>query len=77
MTRSRRSWRARVASGGSNDAYCMTFRFYDRNGTEVFKWPRFCSQRLSFVYQNWSRDTLAIPEHLFKTITEARRADHC
>ena len=74
------SWTAQVASGGaggSNNSYCVTFSFNDRNGTQVFKWPRICSPTLYPVYRPWSRDGLAVPEYLYDTIKTVSRSGSC
>jgi hypothetical protein len=71
------SWSARVASSSSNNAYCSTFTFKDRNGTQVFNWPRICSPTLYPVYRDWNRDNLAVPEYLYDTIRTVNLRSTC
>lgn len=71
------SWSATVSSTGRNNAYCTNLIFSDANNVVLFRFPRICSQTLFPVEQTWSRDNLAIPQHLFPNITRVSRADHC
>jgi hypothetical protein len=71
------SFSALVASGSSNDSYCVTFDFFDRNQLNLFHWPRICSPTLGGGFQKWTRDDLAVPEQSYPFIVFATRADHC
>ena len=72
------SLKAKVASTSSgSDAYCLTFKFQDGNGTEVFAWPRICSPTLYPVSQMWSRSDLAVPQNLVDFIQKIAWVNHC
>lgn len=69
---------ARVASSSNgSDAYCLTFQFQDGNGTQVFQWPKICSQTLYPVWQTWARDNLAVPQNTVNVIQRISWTNHC
>lgn len=71
------SWNAQVKSSSSDDAYCVTMSFFDRNNLNLFNWPRFCSQTLTDSFQRWTNFDLAFPQAHFPFVTHISRVDHC
>jgi hypothetical protein len=71
------SWRAIVGSIYDDDSFCVTLKFFNDGGRELFAWPRFCSQTLRYQNQVWTNNNLAFPEQFFDLITMVSRHDHC
>lgn len=71
------SFTALVSSLDTDDSYCVILDFFDRNQLQLFHFPRICSFTLNGSLRRWTRNDLAIPEHLYPFIMFATRQDHC
>jgi hypothetical protein len=66
-----------VASGSTDDSYCVILDFFDQNQLHLYHFPRICSPTLGAIFAQWTNNNLAIPQHLYPFIAFATRQDHC
>jgi hypothetical protein len=69
-------WGSQVSSSDSNNSFCHDLHLYDKNGTLLYSWGRFCSPTLSSTPQLWTT-SLTFPQYMYPYIVTAHRDNHC
>lgn len=69
-------WASRVSSSSRNNSFCHNLRLYDRNGTVLWSWGRFCSPTLSSTPLLWTA-SLNFPQYIYQYVVSLQRDNHC